>query len=222
MSKPVEQKSRFDAIIFDLDGTLVNSGQDLANSVNYAREQMGLPEISEELVMSYIGEGAPTLIRRAMGADADPAKIKQAYDIFLDYYHQHLLDNTYLYPGVADTLERLNGCVLSVLTNKNVSASDKILESLGVLRKFSAVYGGDSFEQKKPDPVGLNRILSEHRVLGARALIVGDSQVDVLTGQNAGVKSCGVTWGMSSHTLSQVSPDYLIQTMEELVPIVFG
>jgi phosphoglycolate phosphatase len=222
MEKPVESKALFDAIIFDLDGTLVNSGQDLANSVNFAREQLGLPEISEELVMSYIGDGAPTLIRRAMGVEADPARIQQAYDLFLDHYHQHLMDNTYLYPGVMETLDRLDGCVLAVLTNKNVTASDRILESLGVRRKFSVVYGGDSFEQKKPDPVGLIQILRDHQVLAERALIVGDSRVDVLTGQNAGVKSCGVTWGMSSHTLAQVSPDYLIRTMEELVPIVFS
>lgn len=216
------RRSRFDAIIFDLDGTLVDSGQDLANSVNCAREEMGLPGIPEDLVYSYIGDGAPTLIRRAMGPDADPELLQHAYDVFMNHYSQHLLDHTSLYPGVTETLQELQGISLGVLTNKHLSASEKILESLGVRHYFAAVYGGNCFPQKKPDPMGVQKMLENFQVSANRAIIVGDSRVDVLTGENAGILTCGVTYGLSSHTLPEVKPDFMINGMVELLRIVYA
>jgi phosphoglycolate phosphatase len=216
------RRTRFDAVIFDLDGTLVDSGQDLANSVNFAREELGLPEIPQDLVYSYIGDGAPTLIRRAMGPDADPELLRHAYDVFMNHYSQHLLDHTSLYPGVAETLRGLPGISLGVLTNKHLSASEKILEGLGVRRHFAAVYGGNCFPQKKPDPMGVRKILETFEVSADRTVIVGDSRVDVLTGENAGIRTCGVTYGLSSHTLADVKPDFIIDGMTDLLRIVYA
>ncbi len=222
MDSAPKRKSRFDGIVFDLDGTLVDSGRDLADSVNYAREELGLPWIPDDLVYSFIGDGAPTLIRRAMGPDADPELLQQAYDVFMNHYSQHMLDHTSLYPGVAETLRELQGISLGVLTNKHLSASEKILEGLGVRKYFAAVYGGNCFPQKKPDPMGVQKILVDFQVSASRAIIVGDSRVDVLTGENAGILTCGVTYGLSSHTLPQVKPDFIIDRMMELLRIVYA
>jgi phosphoglycolate phosphatase len=220
--RTTKNKFRFDAIIFDLDGTLVDSGQDLANSVNHARQQLGLPHLPLNQVLSFIGDGAPTLIRRAMGVEADPGHIQQAYDIFMAYYSQHMMDHTGLYPGVADTLQKLEGVALGVLTNKHLSASETILEKLAVRHCFSVVYGGNCFPEKKPDPMGVNKILDDFQVERGRALMVGDSRVDVQTGQNAGIATCGVTYGLSSFTLPEVKPDYIIHQLPELLTIVLA
>ncbi|PYV43648.1 MAG: phosphoglycolate phosphatase [Acidobacteria bacterium] len=213
--------SNYDLIIFDLDGTLIDSRLDLANSVNYTRSYLGLPVLENELIYSYVGDGASMLIRRALGREPSDTEIKQALEIFLHYYKQHLLDHTVLYPGVREALDRLDSLTLTVLTNKPVDPSNAILKGLGVQEKFAAVYGGNSFEQKKPDPVGIHRILQDTGVSRDRALMVGDSRIDIQTGRNAGIATCGVTYGLASDTLQQAQPDFLIGNMRELLRIVY-
>jgi len=213
--------SKYDLIIFDLDGTLIDSRLDLANSVNYTRLQLGLSALENDLIYSYVGDGASMLIRRALGREPNEAEIKQALEIFLQHYKRHLLDNTVLYPGVREALDRLDSLTLTVLTNKPVDPSNEILKGLGVQNKFAVVYGGNSFEQKKPDPVGIHRILQDTGISRERALMVGDSWIDIQTGRNAEIVTCGVTYGLASDTLQEAQPDFLIGDMRELLRIVY-
>ena len=207
-----------DLIIFDLDGTLVDSKLDLAQSVNATRKQFGLTPMENDLVYSYVGNGAQVLIRKAMGPEPNEEEIRKALEYFLAYYREHMLDYTRLYPGVRDSLDRLRdaGVRLSVLTNKPVRFSRDIVAGLGVGGHFFRVYGGNSFEQKKPDPMGVYALLAESGVPKERAMIVGDSAVDVLTARSAGVAVCGVTYGFQPQTLQEQPPDFTVDRMEQL------
>lgn len=207
-------------LIFDLDGTLVDSKKDLAASVNHVRGKYDLPELTESEIAGYIGNGAATLIRRALGPTFAESDVQAALQLFLAYYREHMLDQTVLYPGVRETLDRLRDCRLAVLTNKPVNFSRSMLEGLGVRHYFAAVYGGNSFEQKKPDPVGVFKILSETNGRREDAWMIGDSAVDVHTGRNAGVTTCGVTYGYATETFKEAPPDYMIDRFPELERLV--
>lgn len=207
-----------DLLIFDLDGTLIDSRLDLAQAVNATRLHMGMPPLENEQVCSYVGNGAPVLIRRAMGERASEAEVQEALEFFLEYYREHALEQTTLYPGVREALELLDGAGkrLAVLTNKPVKISRAILDGLGVGGRFFQVYGGNSFEFKKPNPIGVEALMNEARVDRARTLMIGDSSLDIRTARNAGVRSCGVTWGFQPETLADPAPDLLAGRMEEL------
>lgn len=213
---------RVELLIFDLDGTLIDSRLDLAYSVNATRAHLGLPPLEHELIYSYVGNGAPVLIRRAIEPDDPNADLQAALEFFIAYYSEHRLDFTTLYPGVRETLESLHadGRQLAVLTNKPVRISKAILEELGVARHFVRIYGGNSFEQKKPDPVGVDTLLRETGTERRQAMMVGDSAVDILTARNAGIVACGVTYGFQPEGLITEPPDYLIDRMEQLLEVL--
>jgi phosphoglycolate phosphatase len=209
-------------LIFDLDGTLVDSKLDLVHAVNAARGLMDLPPISEELVASYVGNGAPMLMRRALGAAASEADVARGLEFFMTYYRAHMLDNTRLYPGVRDALDRLleAGEKMAVLTNKPVRISRSMVEGLGLDKHFFQVYGGNSFEQKKPDPIGIETLLSESGLARERTIMVGDSGVDIQTARNAKVQACGVSYGFQPETFVEYPPDFVVDDMSELVEYV--
>jgi phosphoglycolate phosphatase len=204
-------------LIFDLDGTLVDSRLDLAHSVNATRAHAGLGPLEHELIFSYVGEGAPVLIQRAMGPHASEAEIARALDFFLDYYRNHALDYTVLYPGVRESLERLHGAgeKLAVLTNKPVRISYLVMKGLGLEHLFFQIYGGNSFEFKKPHRIGIDTLRIEAGASAEETWMVGDSFVDVLTARNAGVSSCGVAWGFQPETFAEYPPDVLVEHMED-------
>src|SRR5262249_15307420 len=154
---------KMDLLIFDLDGTLIDSKLDLANAVNAARGSLGLGPIQNETVYSYVGNGAPVLMRRALGPEATEPQVQAALDFFLAYYRDHKLDSTTLYPGVRQALEELreSGVQMAVLTNNPVRVSQAIVDGLGVGRHFRRVYGSNSFDHKKPNPVGVNTLIAE-------------------------------------------------------------
>lgn len=211
-------------LIFDLDGTLIDSQRDLVNAVNATRVHMGMTELPAETVQSYIGNGAPVLIRRAMGPEAPETQVESALAYFLQYYRAHMLDYTVLYPGVRESLDsfRRNRIPMAVLTNKPAHIAEAIIAGLGVSEHFFRIYGGNSFAQKKPDPVGVCALLEETGVAKDQALMVGDSAVDVRTARNAGIRACGVTYGFQPESLQVERPDYLLHHMGELVPLVLG
>ncbi len=202
-------------LIFDLDGTLIDSKLDLAHSVNAARAYMDLPPLEHELIYSYVGNGAPMLIRRALGTEANEGDVARALDFFIRHYAQHCLDYTVLYPGVEDALSRLRsaGMSLAVLTNKPVRISNQIVSGLGVGDHFFRVYGGNSFDRKKPDPVGIEALIAESGLGRERTVMIGDSSVDILTARNAGVRACGVTYGFQPETLIDPRPDILVDDL---------
>lgn len=210
-------------LIFDLDGTLVDSRLDLCNSVNGMLRHLGRPELPCDLVATYIGDGAPMLVRRALGDPSDETFLQAALDYFLSYYREHKLDTTYVYPGAADALRALRdgngGRKLAVLSNKPVNPSRAIIEALGLAEFFSQVYGGNSFPTKKPDPLGALTLLREFGVEPQHALMVGDSSIDMLTGRTVGMWTCGCVYGFAPHTLEQTPPDALIDSPAELVQL---
>jgi phosphoglycolate phosphatase len=221
---------RIRLLIFDLDGTLIDSRLDLVHSVNATLRHIGRPELDGSVIASYVGDGAPTLVRRVLGEAPDEALMRTALEYFLGYYRLHKLDHTTLYEGVGETLERLvhppAGVSprraprrLAVLTNKPVNASREIIHALGLADFFIRIYGGNSFATKKPDPLGAQTLLQETNVLADETLMIGDSSIDVLTGRNAGMWTCGATYGFAPHSLEQTKPDVLIDRPPDLLEL---
>jgi phosphoglycolate phosphatase len=207
-------------VIFDLDGTLIDSRLDLIHSVNAMLRHFKHSELPGDVVASYVGDGAPMLVRRALGDPDDEQFFKQALEFFLAYYREHKLDHTTVYEGIPEALKQVqsNGTPrkMAVLSNKPVHPSRAIVEALGLANFFARVYGGNSFETKKPDPLGVNTLLRETGTLPEHAMIVGDSSIDVLTGRNSGIATCGVTYGFAPHTLCEVPPDVTVHSPNEL------
>lgn len=213
---------RYPLAVFDLDGTLIDSKLDLAHSVNATRDMLGLAPLEHSTVFSYVGNGAPVLIRKALGPGYSDDEIARALDYFIRYYHEHRLDYTVLYPSVETTLRQLHaaGVKLAVLTNKPVRISEAIVEGLGVADLFFEVFGGNSFDTKKPDPYGLNLLIRMANRLPQETLMVGDSNVDIETARNAGAAGCGLTYGFRPDSLSNPKPDYLLDRFDQLLPII--
>ena len=228
---------RLRLLVFDLDGTLIDSRLDLIHSVNAMLRHIERPELDGDVIASYVGDGAPTLVRRALGDTDDEVLLREAMEYFLIYYRQHKLDHTTVYEGIPEVLARLansskgvesnavppdavqpNGVQrqMAVLSNKPVVPSRQIVQALGLGDFFVCVYGGNSFTTKKPDPLGVRTIMQETGVAADETLIIGDSAVDVLTGRNAGLWTCGVTYGFAPHSLEQAPPDVLVESPREL------
>ena len=203
-------------LIFDLDGTLIDSRLDLVYSVNATLEHLGRAPLAHEVIESYVGNGVAALVHRALGPGAFEEQVKHAQEFFLDYYRAHMLDNTVLYPGVREALEALGGRSMAVLTNKPVRFSEEILEGLDAARYFRFVYGGNSFSCKKPDPVGVQTLLRDVGASVNEAMMIGDSAVDVRTARNAGIWSCGVSYGLGLESMRADPPDLMLDTLADL------
>lgn len=213
-------------VIFDLDGTLIDSRLDLVHSVNAALRHIGREPLPDDVIASYVGDGAPILIQRALGGErVDEAIVRKGLEFFLSYYRAHKLDHTTVYPGIAESLAAIQNSAngnpnaarkLAVLSNKPVGPSRAIVEALGMSPFFAQVYGGNSFSTKKPDPEGARKLLEESGVSAEQAAIIGDSHTDIETGHNAGLWTVGVTYGFAPHTLEDASPDVVVDHPQEL------
>jgi len=214
-----ERNGRFAGVrllMFDLDGTLIDSRLDLVLSVNATLRHMGRPELPHEAIYKLVGSGAAILVQRALGQGATEEESQRGLEYFLRYYREHMLDNTVAYPGVREALEMLKERSLAVLTNKPVKFSQAILDGLGLARYFRVVYGGNSFATKKPDPEGARVLLREFQASPKEAMLVGDSEVDVRTARNAGTWSCGVSYGLGPEGFRAHPPDLLVDSLTEL------
>ena len=208
-------------VVFDLDGTLIDSQKDLANSINAMLTQLHRQPLPEELIAAYVGDGAGMLVRRALGDPIDEHVVEHGLDLFLTYYREHKLDNTYVYPGVFESLESLRAMSdgvsrhMAVLTNKPINPSRAICDALNLSPWFFQIYGGNSFPTKKPDPEGLNTLIAEAGVAPHQTLMIGDSDNDILTARRAGAWSLGCKFGLSSHTLDNIAADCLVDSAAE-------
>jgi phosphoglycolate phosphatase len=220
---PVE---RLKLLVFDLDGTLIDSAQDLCNSVNAALAHVGRAPLADHAIAAFVGNGAPMLVRRSLAA-ADHIPVDQVdadlqartYAFFLDYYRAHKLDFTYAYEGVLESLHALHALhiadidaptpsrAMAVLTNKPVRPARGICEGLGLAGYFLHIYGGDSFPLKKPDPLGLRTLMNQVDASPEETAMIGDSQVDIQTARNAGVWSVGCTFGFGNDTITAAPPE---------------
>jgi phosphoglycolate phosphatase len=214
-----KHNSRFagvQALVFDLDGTLIDSKLDLALSIDATLKHMGRASLPHETIYGYVGNGAAVLVRRALGNGVTDAEAEAGHRFFLSYYREHMLDNTVTYPGVREALDLLREHPMAVLTNKPVRFSEHILKGLGISDYFRYVYGGNSFETKKPDPEGMNILLRDFAIAPREAMIVGDSDVDVRTARNAGAWACGVSYGLGLEGLRAHPPDLMLDNLTEL------
>jgi len=223
-------------LVFDLDGTLIDSSLDLCNSVNAMLEHLGKPALPTSVIASYIGDGAAMLVRRALGDPGDldsgapdETQLRIALDYFIAWYRIHKLDNTTAYPGVLAALEAIRSkhpqILMAVLTNKPVNPSREICRQLGLTPFFFQNYGGNSFPTKKPDSQGFltlvaeaNAILasrSESPLQPAEVIMIGDSDVDVITGRRCGARTVGCTFGINPHALIAAEPDALVHHASE-------
>jgi phosphoglycolate phosphatase len=208
------------AFLFDLDGTLIDSKLDLVSSVNFMLHEMQRDVLSLATVASYIGHGAPRLVADALGPGAAEADRKRGLEIFLAHYNEHNLDATRAYPGVLEGLQALQDRPMAVLTNKPTKMSVEILEALGLRKYFRAVYGGDSFEKKKPDPAGAQSILKDLGAQPREAAMVGDSDVDIKTARNAGMYAIGVNYGFGQHDRLAQPADLYVDSLQEIAGLV--
>ena len=207
-------------VIFDLDGTLIDSRMDITNALNYALEPYSFAQLSVEETVKMIGEGITRLIEELVGERDTPMKV-DITERFLAYYTQHILDYTKEYPGVRDTLETLNSYQKAVISNKKESLSRRVLDGLGLLHYFSVIIGSDTTPQRKPSPVPILKVLSELHVQPRQAVIVGDSNYDVDAGKAAGITPVAVTYGYRPREVI-AHADFLIDRMADLVPLLRG
>jgi phosphoglycolate phosphatase len=212
-------------LIFDLDGTLIDSQLDLIHSINAMLRHFGKPELPGQVIAAYVGDGAPMLVRRALGDPEDDKFVQEALSYFLAYYREHKLDNTLAYDGMREALISIGQSrnaqprTMAVLSNKPVNPSRAIIEGLGLADFFTQIYGGNSFPTKKPDPLGAQKLLEETGCLPKETVIVGDSSNDVLTGRNAGLWTVGVTYGFAPQSLELTPPDVLVDSPQELAEV---
>lgn len=223
-------------LVFDLDGTLIDSSLDLCNAVNAMLEHLGKSPLPNPTIAGYIGDGAAMLVRRALGDPGDldsgapdQTQLRIALDYFIAWYRIHKLDNTTAYPGVLSALETIRSSwphiLMAVLTNKPVNPSREICRQLGLAPFFFQNYGGDSFPTKKPDSQGFLTLIAEaNAILVSRSepalqpeevVMIGDSDVDIITGRRCGARTVGCTFGINPHALVAAEPDTTVHHASE-------
>jgi phosphoglycolate phosphatase len=220
-SFPLFPVQRFTHLIFDLDGTLVDTKADLAAATNHILAHFDLPQLSVAQVSHSVGHGARVLVERALGP-RNAHLVAHGFALFMEYYHAHLLDQTRPYDGIETllTAASFSGKTLSVLTNKPEAASRAILAGLGLAEYFVTIVGGDTLPTKKPDPQGVNYLRRLTGITLNQTLLIGDSRVDCETGLAAGIATCGVTWGFGAQDFAALPPQFVVDSAEQLRALI--
>ncbi len=206
-------------IFYDLDGTLVDTWEDIILSVQHMLRQMGAPALPLEEIVRFVGRGVGHLVASCLKSD-DPDQIERGVAAYREFYSRHLLDHARLYPGVKRTLEHFKDRKQAVITNKPNPYSLQILSRLEVEDFFVQIVAGDSVYPRKPDPSSVQAIMQKHRITPKEALFVGDSAIDVQTGRNAGCATVVVTHRFSDEQeIAQAAPDRIVQRLDDLIPL---
>lgn len=202
-------------LIFDLDGTLVDTLEDITASVNHMVRRMGLEPLPLDLVRRYVGDGIEVLVQRALGGKRE--FLEEAVAVYKDHHRKNLVVNSRLYPSVRETLEHFKAVPMAVITNKTREFSVPLLEQLGIRRYFRLIIGADDGLPLKPAPDSVLRIMDEFKAPGDRTGMVGDGTTDIRAGRAAGIITCSVTYGFrSEEELRAAGPDYMIRGIAEL------
>jgi phosphoglycolate phosphatase len=209
-----------DAIFFDLDGTLVDSGEDIARAVNYALKEAGLPERPREEIISYVGTGVEDLIVRSLGSDDRPL-IDKCIGLFTGYFGEHYADKSRLYPNVKEVLEFYKGKKMVIVTNRRTELTKDTLKKFEIDRYFKKIIGGDDDNCLKPSSCPIHKGFSGVVEENEKVLMVGDMGLDILAGKQAGVRTCGVTYGIGTRKdIEKANPDYLIDNIIQLKSLI--
>jgi phosphoglycolate phosphatase len=202
-------------LIFDLDGTLVNTLEDIAASVNYTLAHLGRNSISQDAVRRYVGDGIETLLVRSL--EGRTARIAEAVTVYKEHHRRNLMVRSSVYPAVRETLEHFRPLPMAVISNKTMEFVGPLIERLGLANYFKMVIGADHGLPLKPAPDSIRKIMAEFGVLNDKTVIVGDGTTDVRAGKAAGVITCSVTYGFrSEEELRKAGPDYIIHSLSEL------
>ncbi len=205
-------------IMFDLDGTLVDTAQDITNALNFAIKPYGIKSLTVEATIKLIGEGVSRLVEKILPAEKMNLK-SELMNGFLKYYSAHLIDNSNEYPNVKETLENLTNLKKAVISNKREDLSKRLLEELGLAEYFDLIIGSDTAGERKPSPVPILYVMTKFGLSAEESLIVGDSNYDIEAGKKARVKTVAVTYGYRPKE-SLTEADYIIDDIRELVPLV--
>jgi phosphoglycolate phosphatase len=210
-------KKRIETLILDLDGTLIDSRLDIARAANYTLAKLGCPQLPEEQIAGFIGGGVGPLLKKALGNRSEEL-FERALPIYKQRYWEHCTDYTTLYSGVKEILSYYQDKDIAMATNKLVPMTMKILEHFEIASYFKLVLGPDSVKNRKPHPEAIEKILAQLGNPKETALIVGDSHFDIETGKNAGIMTCGVTYGFGSRQeLEDSGADVIIDRLEDLM-----
>jgi len=217
--------SNYQCLLFDLDGTLVDSRADLINSVNLMLSDLGRDKLSGDQVINFVGEGARLLVERALGVTQngrpEEREIAYAFELFQRHYSDHLLDQTRIYPEVEETLESLARIPKVVVTNKPYGFTISLMQGLGLTRHFKIIIGGDSLPERKPSPLMLLEGAKRCQAEPSRSLMIGDTRLDITAGKAAGMMTCGYVPGFRGRAeLFEAGADFLIESFAELILLV--
>ena len=209
-------KKTVDLVMFDLDGTLADTGHDLADAVNFTRAHFDCRALPDQAIYAHVGRGIEHLLKQALPEES-PNHFDDVMRVFLDRYEHHLLDRTVLYPGVREILDYFRDKRRVVISNKIERLAVAVVRGLGVDDQFDTILGGDSAAEKKPHPALLNLVLRRFQISAGRALMIGDGNTDIDAGKGAGVLTCGVTYGLGNKDdLIAAKPDFLIENLSQL------
>jgi len=218
MGRQTKPKVPVELLIFDLDGTLIESKWDIATSVNLTLGELGLPLRPQEEIFGFVGDGVKRLLRLSVGED-NQSRYEDALRVFRGHYLDHCLDRTKFYPGIDQVLERFAPKKKAVATNKSIEYTMKILQGLGA-HHFDYVVGGDNGFGLKPEPGMLQKVLEELKVGKERAVLIGDSTNDIRGGHAAGIRVCAVGYGMGNRDkMAACAPDWFIERPEDLIDL---
>tara|TARA_B100000315_G_scaffold260843_1_gene326175 strand:- start:4988 stop:5632 length:645 start_codon:yes stop_codon:yes gene_type:complete len=208
-----------DLIIFDLDGTLIDSKKDIATAVNLTLTDMNMPILSEQVIYGYVGEGVRQLLKQSVGVEKR-SRCDEALKIFRQHYFDHLLDTTRFHPGIDNVLAHFSRKPKVIVTNKPTDYTMAILNGLAVVNQFEMVIGSEGTQELKPHPAMILKAVEGFKVERSKAVMIGDSVLDVQAAQAAGIKSCAVGYGMGTHeSLKASRPDFFCERAEELTTL---
>ncbi|MDD5428168.1 MAG: HAD-IA family hydrolase [Candidatus Omnitrophica bacterium] len=209
-----------DSIFFDIDGTLIDARSDIVNAMNYALAQLGLAQKSFDEIVSYVGTGVSDLVAKSIGID-DSALIEKGVDLYSGYYMKHPADSAKLYPHAGEVLDYFKNKKKFILTNRYSKFADAVLRSLGIREYFDDIVGGDDEGCIKPSACVLDPVIAKFKIEKSKSIIVGDMAIDIMTGNNSGIKTCWIRHGLGKpEEVEPLRPDFIIDDLIELKKII--